>query len=73
MGGLPLLTQPGDWREVLSRGKNPPRLVITDSQAFGPVHSILPEGLPLTSFSILFSRYKGSLKEAVAGQRSLAG
>ncbi len=71
VGGLPLLTQPGGLAEVLNTLKNPPRLVITDSQAFGPVHSILPEGLPLTSFSILFSRYKGNLKEAVAGAAQL--
>lgn len=67
VGGLPLLTQPGELAEVLNKLKHPPRLVITDSQAFGQVHGILPEDLPLTSFSILFSRYKGNLKEAVAG------
>ena len=71
VGGLPLLAQPGELAEVLNTLKNPPRLVITDSQAFGQVHGILPESLPLTSFSILFSRYKGNLKEAVAGAAQL--
>ncbi len=46
-----------------------PRLVITDSQAFGPVNRDVPEDIPLTSFSILFARYKGQLEAEAAGAR----
>lgn len=48
-----------------------PKMVITDSQAFGPVSRIVPEDVPLTSFSILFARYKGELDEAVRGAAAL--
>ena len=48
-----------------------PKMVITDSQAFGPVSRIVPEDMLLTSFSILFARYKGELDEAVRGAAAL--
>lgn len=48
-----------------------PALVITDSQAFGMVSKLVPEDIRLTSFSILFARYKGDLAQAVAGVRAL--
>lgn len=48
-----------------------PALVITDSQAFASVASIVPPQIPLTSFSILFARYKGSLKALAEGARAL--
>lgn len=57
---------------TLSLLKNPPKLVITDSQAFGRVAKIVPEGILLTSFSILFARYKGDLSEMVKGAAKLA-
>lgn len=41
--------------------KNPPRLIITDSQAFRAVHALTPKESLLTSFSILFARYKGDI------------
>ena len=44
-----------------------PRMVITDSQAFGAVNRDTPEDIPLTSFSILMARYKGFLHTAVKG------
>lgn len=44
-----------------------PSLVITDSQAFGYVSKIVPNNIPLTSFSILFARYKGELETVVKG------
>lgn len=47
-----------------------PALVITDSQAFEQVAAIVPEDIPLTSFSILFARYKGDLIEEVKGARA---
>ena len=48
-----------------------PRMVITDSQAFGKVNKIVPAELMLTSFSILFARYKGDLTRAVSGAAQL--
>jgi len=48
-----------------------PSLVITDSQAFALVSSIVPQDIPLTSFSILFARHKGFLKTAVKGAAAL--
>lgn len=49
-----------------------PALVITDSQAFGKVSPIVPQDIPLTSFSVLFARYKGSLDELIMGASALA-
>ncbi len=48
-----------------------PRLVITDSQVFKRVSAETPEDIALTSFSILFARYKGSLESAVKGAKVL--
>lgn len=53
-----------------SLGKKP-KLVITDSQAFGRVSAMTPEKIKLTSFSILFARYKGDLVSAVRGAAML--
>jgi len=47
------------------------KIVITDSQIFGFVSKIVPENIQLTSFSILFMRYKGELKPAVEGVKKL--
>ena len=55
---------------LASLGKKP-KLVITDSQAFKHVSAQTPADLPLTSFSILFARYKGNLKTVVNGARAL--
>ncbi len=48
-----------------------PKLVITDSQAFEQVSEIVPKDIGLTSFSILFARYKGDLKQLIDGARQL--
>lgn len=50
----------------------PPKLVITDSQAFKTVSAIVPEDILLTSFSILMARYKGDLDSLAAGAKALA-
>lgn len=47
--------------------KERPKLVITDSQVFGEVNAVLPRDIPLTSFSILLARYKGTLPSATRG------
>ncbi len=57
--------------DTLSSLKKKPRLVITDSQAFAKVSKDVPEDIPLTSFSILFARYKGGLSSAVSGVTAL--
>lgn len=58
-------------KETLERLGQKPRLVITDSQVFGKVSRDTPREIPLTSFSILFARYKGNLKTLVEGARTL--
>ena len=55
---------------LASLGKKP-RMVITDSQVFAKVSEDTPEDILLTSFSILFARYKGSLEPMVEGVRAL--
>ena len=52
---------------ALAKLKEPPKLVITDSQAFGAVAKVTPPEVPLTSFSILMARQKGALPAAVRG------
>lgn len=57
--------------DLLEGLKKPPALVITDSQVFEEVARIVPESVPLTSFSILFARYKGSLTRMTEGAFTL--
>lgn len=52
---------------TLERMQQPPKLVITDSQVLASVAKVTPTEIPLTSFSILFSRYKGDLETQIAG------
>jgi len=54
-------------RETLATLGKEPKLVITDSQAFAKVSADIPRDIPLTSFSILFARYKGILQDTVKG------
>lgn len=68
---IAMVVQESQLAEALAQLKNPPRLIITDSQAFGAVANIADPSIPLTSFSILFARYKGSLANAVAGVKAL--
>jgi len=56
-----------ELKQTLADIGKKPALVITDSQAFAQVSAIVPKDIPLTSFSILFARYKGFLKTAVKG------
>ena len=58
-------------KETLESLGKKPRLVITDSQVFGRVSKDTPKELLLTSFSILFARYKGNLETVVEGARTL--
>jgi [FeFe] hydrogenase H-cluster maturation GTPase HydF len=56
-----------ELRDAIDRLKRPPALVVTDSQAFLKVAADTPDSVPLTSFSILFARYKGNLDAFVRG------
>lgn len=66
-----LCCQPEELSGVLGSLREPPRLVVTDSQAFARVAPQVPDSVPLTSFSILFARYKGSLPLQLAGAKAL--
>lgn len=68
---MAVVTKETELEQTLAALKNPPALVITDSQAFGYVSKVLPREIPLTSFSILFVRYKGNLEGAVEGASKL--
>ncbi len=62
-----LVVKERELREALARLTRPPALVVTDSQAFLKVAADTPPSVPLTSFSILFARFKGDLTEFVRG------
>jgi [FeFe] hydrogenase H-cluster maturation GTPase HydF len=62
-----LVVKERELRPMLDRLKEPPALVVTDSQAFLKVAADTPPGVPLTSFSILFARQKGELSAFVRG------
>ena len=59
------------YKEVFESLSEKPRLVITDSQVFKRVAAETPEGIPFTSFSVLFSRYKGELEQQARGAHAL--
>ncbi len=60
-----------ELKDALDNLKTPPSLVITDSQAFKKVAEIVPENIPLTSFSILFARLKGDLQAFTDGAKAI--
>lgn len=62
-----LCCQPAQLPALLSRLSEPPAMVVTDSQAFGPVSKSVPESVPLTSFSILMARFRGELFSQLNG------
>ncbi len=69
-GIVTAVKEPG-LADALKRMGQKPALVITDSQAFQTVAAQTPGDVLLTSFSILFARYKGNLEDAVRGVRAL--
>ena len=71
-GNHEYVVQVPELESALNNLKEPPALVITDSQAFGEVSKIVPESIPLTGFSVLFSRFKGDLKAQAQGIKALA-
>lgn len=66
-GGQALVTKEDALEQAFSRLRERPRMVVTDSQAFEQVAAVTPQDVPLTSFSILFARHGGVLKQATAG------
>lgn len=64
--------QDTELKQTLAALAKKPRLVITDSQAFGRVSRDTPDDILMTSFSILFARYKGDLAELVRGAAALS-
>ena len=69
-GAIPVVTRETELEVTLNALKEPPKMVITDSQAFGFVSKITGD-IPLTSFSILMARYKGSLESAIKGAEKM--
>ncbi|MBQ9433243.1 MAG: [Synergistaceae bacterium] len=67
-----LVCQENELSHILASLTQQPRIVITDSQVFAKVDAIVPKNIPITSFSILFARYKGDLKTLVHGAEKLA-
>ncbi len=63
--------QPEELKETLEGLSKKPKLIITDSQAFGRVAKDTPADVMLTSFSILFARYKGDFEALVRGAAEL--
>lgn len=70
-GGSAFVCTADRFEETLAALKEPPALVITDSQVFAQVDKILPREVPLTSFSIIMARAKGELSVFVEGAKAI--
>ncbi|HEY8362302.1 MAG TPA: [FeFe] hydrogenase H-cluster maturation GTPase HydF [Tissierellaceae bacterium] len=70
-GATAIVVKDNEYQDTLNNLGKKPRLVITDSQVFQKVSQETPEDIHLTSFSILFARYKGILDIAVKGVKAL--
>jgi len=68
---IAIVTKEHELRETLENLGKKPRLVITDSQVFLKVAADTPKDIPMTSFSILFARYKGDLVELIRGVKAV--
>ncbi len=68
---LSYVVKESELKQALENLKEPPALVVTDSQAFKQVSEIVEENIPLTSFSILFARLKGDLQTFVKGAQAI--
>ena len=68
---LTLVVKDTELEQALNSLKEPPALVVTDSQAFKKVSEIVPQNVPLTSFSILFARLKGDLNAFIQGAKAI--
>ena len=70
-GAVSVVAKETELAGILQKLAQKPSLVITDSQVFEEVAKIVPVDVPLTSFSILFARYKGNLETVVQGAKVL--
>lgn len=70
-GCTPICCTPDRMSQALAALATPPQLIITDSQAFAEVYKLKPEASALTSFSILFARYKGDITLFTEGAKTL--
>ena len=68
-GAMPIVCRETELEAALKSVKA--KMVVTDSQVFGMVSKLVPENLPLTSFSMLMARYKGNFAQAVKGAAAL--
>lgn len=68
---ITMVVKERELKEALDRLKTPPKIVVTDSQAFLKVSADVPKNIKLTSFSILFARLKGDLTEFVRGAMAI--
>ena len=66
-GASAIVTRDTELADIIKKFGDCTKLVITDSQVFKKVDEIVPENIPLTSFSILMARYKGNLDRAIEG------
>lgn len=69
--GVSVVVKENELKSILPQLNKKPKLVITDSQVFDKVSSDTPDDIMLTSFSILFARYKGDLETVVRGVTAL--
>ena len=67
-----VVTRETELAETLEKLREPPALVVTDSQVFRQVAQIVPREVPLTGFSVLFARFKGDLTTFIEGTRAVA-
>lgn len=68
---MAIITQPAQLPQTLANLAVPAKMVVTDSQAFAQVAPMVPESIPLTSFSILFARFKGDLEQTLRGAKTV--
>lgn len=66
-----IVVKDSELKSAIDNLKSAPSLVVTDSQAFKNVSEIVPENIPLTSFSILFARLKGDLNAFSQGAKAI--
>lgn len=71
VGATAVVCRDTELLETLRKLCEKPKMVITDSQVFKKVSEVVPEDVPLTSFSVLFARYKGELWELVSGAKKI--
>lgn len=70
-GAISVVTRDAELPQTLKSLGKKPKIVVTDSQAFGKVKNDVPEDILLTSFSILFARYKGDLAEQIKAVKAI--